>query len=297
MESAWLDHSVGCDDTGTATGQTRGPMTDRLFDLPVTMVSEWIFNSYAIMTDSGGLVVVDPGLPTVATKMLAKLSRGVGAGRADISTVLCTHGHSDHVGGVSTLLRGCGAEVHLPQRCESYLAGEIPRVFPVVESSLRFMPVYREQPFSVRGVREFLGGAGRIGYGSGGAIRLDFAPTGYLADGDGVPGAPGWTVIHAPGHTDDSTCFHHGGSGTLISGDAVVTQDGTAWFNPEYVDLATARTTVERLKELDVRHLLPGHGMPIGGADIWDRARHPGDRPTGASVLARCSRRFARWPG
>ncbi|MCP4434711.1 MAG: MBL fold metallo-hydrolase [Actinomycetia bacterium] len=269
-------------------------MTGRLFDLPVTMVSEWIFNSYAITADDA-LVVVDPGLPSVASQMLEALSRSEGAGPADISTVVCTHGHSDHVGGVSTLLSGCDAAVHLPARCESYLAGELPRAFPVIESSVRFMPVYREQPFSLRGLREFLGQARSIGWGAGNQMTVDFDPAGFLSDGDPVPSAPNWTTVAAPGHTDDSTCLHHRESSTLISGDAVVTQDGTAWFNPEYVDYADALETAARLKELDVRHLLPGHGMPIHGADIWDQAKHPGDRPGGKGLLARCSRRFGHW--
>ena len=55
-----------------------------------------------------------------------------------------------------------------------------------------------------------------------------------------MPPAPGSEVIHAPGHADDSTCLYHGDSATLISGDAVVTQDGHPSFNPEYVDQATS---------------------------------------------------------
>ncbi len=112
-----------------------------------------------------------------------------------------------------------------------------------------------------------------------------------------MPGASGWEVVHAPGHTDDSTCLYHRDSATLIAGDAVVTQDGTAWFNPEYVDLAVARQTEEKLRSLEVRHLLPGHGRPIEAADIWVTARSCSDRPTGNGLLARCSRRLGSWAG
>lgn len=42
---------------------------------------------------------------------------------------------------------------------------------------------------------------------------------------------------------------------TLIGGDAVVTLDGRACFNPEYVDAKLATSTEELLRSLKVRHL------------------------------------------
>lgn len=270
-------------------------MSSPLFGLPIAAASQWIFNSYAVRAPDGSIVVVDPGLPSVAGAVLASIRSQLDEGPAAVRSVLCTHGHSDHVGGVSTLLGHCTAEVHLPARCEAYLAGEEPRLFPLVASSLRFMSVLREQPFSAAALREFARGSKSLGYGGQPLMTVDFEPTGFLGDGSAVPSLPGWTTLSTPGHTDDSTCFYNEETATLISGDAVVTQDGAAWFNPEYVDLDTANETAERLLSLEVRHLLPGHGKPIEARDIWARARRPSDPPTGRSLLARCSRRVGRW--
>lgn len=270
-------------------------MTSALFGLPIAVASRWIFNGYALRAEDGSIVVVDPGLPSVAGAVITAIRGQLDADPAGVRAVLCTHGHSDHVGGVSTLLRTCDAEVHLPRRCEAYLAGEEPRLFPLVESSLRFMAVLREQPFSAAALREFARGSKTHGYGGQPRMTVDFEPAGYLGDGSAVPSLPGWTTLSTPGHTDDSTCFYHEETATLISGDAVVTQDGAAWFNPEYVDLAMANETAERLLSLEVRHLLPGHGQPIEARDVWTRARRPTDPPTGGSLLARCSRRVGRW--
>ena len=126
-------------------------------------------------------------------------------------------------------------------------------------------------------------------------MTIDFEPSGFLEDSDALASAPGWTAVHAPGHTDDSTCLYREESATLISGDAVITQDGRAWFNPDYVDLGVAGETEERLRSLAVRHLLPGHGQPITAPDVWATARSSMTRPTGGGFFTRCSRRFGRW--
>ena len=80
----------------------------------------------------------------------------------------------------------------------------------------------------------------------------------------------------------------------LLSGDAVVTLDGRAWFNPEWVDAAASRESEERLRALSVRYLLPGHGLPISG-DVWRRAMSFTTPPPGRGLLARCARAFGRW--
>ncbi len=165
-------------------------------------------------------MVIDPGLPVVARKTLEVISNELDRTEANVSSVACTHGHPDHVGGVAALTQGCNPNISLPQRCEAYLAGEKPRTFPLIESSLRFMAVWGEQEFARDALLEFAKLGKSVGFGGPEMIDLDFEPTGFLVDGATLDGAPGWEVIHSPGHTDDSTCFYHADSSTLISGDA-----------------------------------------------------------------------------
>ena len=270
-------------------------MAASLFGLPVAHASAWIFNCY-IIHDDAGLVVFDPGLPVVARSALDLITSDLDRSVTDVRGVVCSHAHPDHVGGVSTITAATDAEVHLPERCRAYLDGERPRVFPPVESMGRFMSVLGEQTFSRHAAVEFAKCSRRVGFGGPSPdIKLDFAPTDFLTTGDTVAATSGWEAIDAPGHTDDSMCLYHAESATLISGDAVVTQDGAAWFNPEFVDLDVATQTEERLRSLEVRHLLPGHGKPIEAPNVWARARSPLTPPTGPKLLARCSRRLGRW--
>ncbi|MGI9578825.1 MAG: MBL fold metallo-hydrolase [Microthrixaceae bacterium] len=269
----------------------------RVFDLPVHRANSWIFNCYLIVdADSDAVVAVDAGLPVVTRRALEVLRQELGRAPGDVSAVLGTHGHPDHVGGIADLQLASNADALLPERCRDYLAGEEPRSFALIESSVRFLAVWGQQRFEFSGLRDMAAASRRTGFsGMSSAMQIDFAVSGFLADGDSVPGAPGWVAVHTPGHTDDSTCFYHADSATLLSGDAVATQDGTAWFNPEYVDLDVSRETEEKLRSLEVRYLLPGHGEPVIGTDVWARARSADQPPVGRSLLTRCSRRFGRW--
>jgi glyoxylase-like metal-dependent hydrolase (beta-lactamase superfamily II) len=285
----------GADQTAPSR-QNERTMTTSLFGLPISHAAAWIFNCYIVEGDDGGLIVVDPGLPTVASSALQLVTGKLERDPGDITTIVCTHTHPDHVAGVTTIAAATpSADIVLPARCEKYLEGERPRTFPLIESSLRFMSVYVEQPFSARALKEFASAGRTLGFGGPEMLHLDFTPTRFIDSGEQVAGAAGWETIYTPGHTDDSTCLYHRDSATLISGDAVVTQDGDAWFNPEYVDLAGAKATEELLRSLDVQHLLPGHGLPIEAKNVWTNAKSPTDKPTGNGLLARCSRRFGKW--
>lgn len=268
-------------------------MSGPVFDLPVRRASHWLFTCYALLGDDGRAVLVDPGLSSTTAGALDEVTRS-GRHPSDVVALIATHGHADHVGGMPEARSRTDAEVHLPRRCADYLDGEHPRSFGR-DANVRFLPMLGQQPFSLQALREFVAAGRTIGYGgTDERFRLPFRPSGFLDDGDPVPHAPGWRVVAAPGHTDDSIAFHHPDSATLVSGDAVLTHGGRAWFNPEWVSADRSAETEARLRALEVRHLLPGHGLPIEG-DVWGRARPMRECPEGRGLLTRCARRFGRW--
>ena len=75
------------------------------------------------------------------------------------------------------------------------------------------------------------------------------------------------------------------GSIGVFSGDSVLSVGGRAWFNPEYVDARRSAATETRLRELDVEHLLPGHGRVVTGPRLMEDSLSFAERPAGGSKL------------
>jgi glyoxylase-like metal-dependent hydrolase (beta-lactamase superfamily II) len=239
----------------------------------VTVVSRWVFNCYVIHDGGAGRpVVVDPGLPSTA-RIVTELLESRGAAPA---VVVATHGHADHVGGLLEL--GAGVDqLALPVRIRDYLHGETPRS-PSLAQVASITPVLRDQPFTPGPIVELARTRRHLGVDGRGA-RLPVRVDQWLVDGETVSGAPDWRVVHTPGHTDDSTSLWNARTGVLVSGDAVLSVGGRAWFTPELVDEDLADRTEDRLRPLPVRALLPGHGRPIVADDVMRRAQRRDARP------------------
>lgn len=238
---------------------------ERLPQLSVTRVSRWFFNCYLIVGQRDSLVVVDAGLPGVADDLAPLVAELPGR----VRVVTATHGHGDHVGGAVVLARQWDADICLPAVTLGYLDAARPRT-PSMTQMARAWPLLFGQPFDRGGAVGALRATLTAGFGGPrGMVWNGPRPVGGLTEGMTLPGAPEWTVIASPGHTDDSIVFFNEHTRTLLSGDAVVTIGGRPRFAPDVVDAEAARHTRHRLRELPVAHLLPGHGRPIHADSVW----------------------------
>ncbi|GAT08072.1 MBL fold metallo-hydrolase [Mycolicibacterium novocastrense] len=244
-------------------------VVDPLDDIGVIRLSRWIFNCYLICGEHS-YVVVDAGMPGSADDVAGALLVHEGT----VGAVVATHGHSDHAAGAPRLAAEYGAALHLPEVTLGYLDGTRRPRTPALSKVAQIWPTLISQPLDLTGLRGFVDGARIAGYGGAkGMVGDALGGAQPLADGQPLPGATSWEVLHVPGHTDDSTAFWHADSRTLISGDAVLSAGGRAWFTPETVDDAAAARSEQRMRALPVEHLLPGHGLPVHRADVWADTR------------------------
>lgn len=234
-----------------------------------------------IVEHSGGILLVDAGLPVFWPHLLIALKE-LGTSRENVTGVLLTHAHFDHVGCVRRLTREWGVPVwHHPadtgllahpyryahERARSLYPFRYPRNLPVLWDFAKAGALF------VRGETE--------GTQLGADLRL---PAGVLA-GSGERGGP--VILATPGHTFGHVSLHLPDRDALIVGDALVTLDPyTGQTGPQIVagaataDSAAALRSLETLAATGARIVLPGHGEPwtagIGEAvaQAWATGAH-----------------------
>ena len=206
-------------------------VVDGVIEIPIGYV-----NAYAVVVDDG-VVLIDTGLPGRADKV----ARAVVAARrriGDVHTILLTHWHPDHVGGVADLRRRSRARIVAHGIDAPVISGEENR------SSKRFLRIV-------------------------GAIMPspEPVPVDEVLTGDGPLSVPGFTALHTPGHTRGHTSFLlDRGGGVLFAGDAAGGgRNGRLRRSPRMVteDPAAESASITRLAELTFEAAVFGHGKPI----------------------------------
>ena len=167
------------------------PLAPGLWRVPTV---PWdLINSFVIRAEDGSVTLVDTGIRTAPSRIVAALAE-IGSGASDVTTIVLTHAHPDHAGGAADLSRrtGRGITVHTddaqyvrtgtsPPRDTSFRLGRLITRTPGVEPA----PVARTMS------------------------------DGELLDGSAL------RVHHTPGHTPGHCSLLHEPSGTLITGDAI----------------------------------------------------------------------------
>ena len=184
----------------------------------------------------GGLVLIDAGLDLDADAVLDAV-RHQGSKPADLTHILVTHRHGDHVGGLGRLRQATGAQIgaHEEDAASIEAGGQDAGANGTPSASGESIVMPRRSPVPV---------------------DLPFH------DGAELPG--GLVAVHTSGHTPGHTCFYHRGRRFLLLGDALfnfppLTGPVTAFS----WDIERARESVLRLLDLDVGALGFGHGPPI----------------------------------
>jgi len=197
-------------------------------------------NGFVLRDDDGQVTLVDMGLPGHGQKLLAALD-SIGSSPGDVTRLLLTHAHPDHLGGAAHVARetGLGMGVHADEADYVRTGTEPPQ--------------------------EAVGLLGRLLHLVTPTIELEPIPVAEeLVDGQLLPVAGGLRVVHMPGHSPGHVGFLHEPSGVLVTGDAIMNPVGLRW-SPKSVcsDFRMCRQTAHRLGELDYRVAAFTHGPEV----------------------------------
>jgi glyoxylase-like metal-dependent hydrolase (beta-lactamase superfamily II) len=206
-------------------------VVDGVIEIPIGYV-----NAFAVVVDDG-VVLVDTGIPGRADKITSAIEeaqRRIG----EVHTILLTHWHPDHVGGVAELRRRSDAQIVAHAIDAPVISGAEPRP---TRGFMRVVAAIMPAPEPV--------------------------PVDETLTADGPISVPGFTAFHTPGHTAGHASFLlDRGGGVLFAGDAVSGgRNGRIRRSPRMVteDRAAETASICRLADLTFDAATFGHGRAI----------------------------------
>jgi glyoxylase-like metal-dependent hydrolase (beta-lactamase superfamily II) len=192
------------------------------------------------------ITIVDAGFRGSAPRIV-KAIRSLGRSIEEVSLIIITHNHLDHIGGLPRLRKFTSAKVAVHRADLSYSKDGLP--YPGYLKNLMKIP--------------FLTIFWPLVYAKPGDVDIQ------LAGGEILPPLGGLEVIHTPGHTPGSISLFSPKKRLLIVGDTLNSSHKDLYLTPKSIssDVSQARESVKRLAQLDFDILCCGHGKPIvGGA-------------------------------
>jgi len=173
----------------------------------------------------------------------------------NLKKLFLTHAHVDHVGGAARFHALCNCEVYLPEaEAKAFENGD--------EEALGIAAAKRLGALSHRYTLQVCPLAGYVGHND----RFEIGELTLQA-------------IHVPGHSKGSTCYLLSGGErrVLFSGDTVFVGGRIGLINCVGSSLADYRKSIQRLRDLDVDALFPGHFSFVlseGKRDIEKACQH-----------------------
>jgi glyoxylase-like metal-dependent hydrolase (beta-lactamase superfamily II) len=210
--------------------------------------------NWTLVTGDSGVMLIDAGYPGDRADVLDSL-KSLGYGPADVTAILLTHAHIDHLGTAIWF-----ATTHdTPVYCHAAEVGHAKReyleqVSPVALLAHLWKPRWLRWSVEVAGK----GGLVRDGIPTTRALTPEIAAT--------LPGRP--QALPTPGHTRGHCSYLV--DGVLVTGDALVTGHPLSTVRgPQLLpaianhDQAQCALSLSALATADTQTLIPGHG------DIW----------------------------
>ena len=215
------------------------------------------FVNWAIYVGSDGVTLIDSGYQAQRGMLIASLS-AVGCRPEDVSAVLITHGHADHIGGAARLAQDLGTAVHAHENEVENVQRTMEQAGPIDVLSCIGRPGVMRWSFAILPLTRF---NPRRGVPSASQLPID-------ADRVAVPGRPSFMQI--AGHTSGHAVFDFEDEGVIVVGDALATGHPISPIvGPQLLpsvfhhNARQARASLERIRASAAGVMLPGHG------DAW----------------------------
>jgi glyoxylase-like metal-dependent hydrolase (beta-lactamase superfamily II) len=233
-----------------------------------------------LICEGENIMAVDVGSIGAAHEIEAYCADVLQRSTEAIRFIAATHFHTDHIGGIGSLLRICGPETQVlfHPLVREYLAGnrELPAMknwisglLPTVIASLSNLKNPADfTPETLAGIPVIgIDGLSHLPYEASiryfEAGRLPRYPLGFGPSASS--GHRDWEVIATPGHTEDSISLYNNATKELICGDLIIgNQDGAGHLNAFVQDEIAIRETFVTLKyTISPLSIYPGHGKVI----------------------------------
>lgn len=188
------------------------------------------FDSNVYLLEDEDPVLVDTGTGSYADTTLEEVSNIVPLDR--IGRIVLTHSHYDHAGGAKVFQEATGARLYLHEsEARPLMAGDTSLV------------ISDEAGRRLRG------------------LEVEPLRTGQTLE----LGRTTLQVLHTPGHSPGSIALYDPESATAVVGDTVFCDGGVGRWDFPGGDLAELRSSINRLRELGLRNMYPGHGSYAEG--------------------------------
>ncbi|MCB1265653.1 MAG: MBL fold metallo-hydrolase [Mycobacterium sp.] len=219
--------------------------------------------NWTLVADDTGVLLIDAGFPGQRAEVLASLER-LGFGPADVTAILLTHAHIDHLGTAIWFARTHRTPVY----CHREEVGHVRRDY-LQQASPADLVTQAWRP-------RWLAWSAEVAL-KGGLVR-DGIPTVKPFSDEVAAQLPGRPVaVPTPGHTSGHCSYLLGG--VLVVGDALITGHPLARRpGPQLLPSMFNHDDDACLRSLDVlaasgaRVLLPGHG-PVWAGPVADAVR------------------------
>jgi len=217
-------------------------------------VAETGLVNWALLTDGPDVTLVDSGYPGDHDRVIESLVR-IGRRVEDVTAVVVTHAHIDHIGTLPRLLEKTGAGVYMSETETHHAKREYLQQATERDVMLQ----------SARSARTLAWALRIVAVGAMNNVVLDdplaCAP-GVALD---IPGRP--VPVPTPGHTGGHNAYHLPEVGAVFVGDALATAHPTSSTDgPQLLksffahDADEATRTLDAIGALEGELLLPGHG-------------------------------------